>query len=380
MEIQFGYCRFRLCYDDFATQIALDIPLRSVFLHLRHKNLAEIIRNIQNITNFVDGDYDDGRLPTVDSKPLDAQRLCPTAHSSVAYAPAISAWGGERRERAGPGRGRSGESPQLCKSCKMFFLGKVAETAYICTVKQQEVQHFQNTSMETQKIYNLVILDASGSMEAIYNQALTGVNETLATIRRAQETHPELQQYVTLASFSAGDDFLNRIYSAKPIAEARNITSADYPLLGCTALYDAMGTCISELQQWVCHGDRVLVTIITDGYENASLTWNGRQIKSLVQELRQMGWTFTYIGADQDVEKVAGEIGVCNALRFSANAEETAAMFEKEGRSRTRFYDKVCCEMREPDASLAEMDDYFADDDTPEALEDILKSEAKGNR
>ena len=192
--------------------------------------------------------------------------------------------------------------------------------------------------METQKIYNLVILDASGSMEVIYNQALTGVNETLATIRRAQENHPELQQYVTLASFSAGDDFLNRIYSAKPIAEARNITSSDYPLLGCTALYDA------------------------------------------IQELRQMGWTFTYIGADQDVEKVAGEIGVCNALRFSANVEDTAAMFEKEGRSRTRFYDKVCCEMRAPDASLAESDDYFADDDTPEALEDILKSEAKSNQ
>lgn len=89
---------------------------------------------------------------------------------------------------------------------------------------------------------------------------------------------------------------------------------------------------------------------------------------------------FTYIGADQDVEKVAGEIGVCNALRFSANVEDTAAMFEKEGRSRTRFYDKVCCEMRAPDASLAESDDYFADDDTPEALEDILKSEAKSNR
>ena len=94
MEIQLGYLRFSLCHDDFATQIALDIPLRSVFLHLRHKNLAEIIRNIQNITNFVDGDYGDGRLPTVDSKPLDVQRLCPTAHSSVAHAPTDSAWGG----------------------------------------------------------------------------------------------------------------------------------------------------------------------------------------------------------------------------------------------------------------------------------------------
>lgn len=94
MEIQFGYRRFSLCHDDFATQIVLDIPLGSVFLHLRHKNLAEIIRNIQNITNFVDGDYDDGRLPTVDSKPFDVQRLCPTAHSSVALAPTASAWSG----------------------------------------------------------------------------------------------------------------------------------------------------------------------------------------------------------------------------------------------------------------------------------------------
>ena len=92
-----------------------------------------------------------------------------------------------------------------------------------------------------------------------------------------------------------------------------------------------MGTCISELQQKVTHGDRVLVTIITDGYENASRTWSGQQIKSLVQELRQMGWTFTYIGADQDVEKVAGEIGVQNSLRFSANAEETRSEERRVG-------------------------------------------------
>ena len=78
-----------------------------------------------------------------------------------------------------------------------------------------------------------------------------------------------------------------------------------------------------EYVQKVTHDDRVLVTIITDGYENASRTWSGKQIKSLVEELRQMGWTFTYIGADQDVVEVAEEIGVQNSLRFSANAEET---------------------------------------------------------
>ena len=129
-----------------------------------------------------------------------------------------------------------------------------------------------------------------------------------------------------------------------------------------------MGTCISELQQKVTHDDRVLVTIITDGYENASRTWSGKQIKSLVEELRQMGWTFTYIGADQDVEKVAEEIGVQNSLRFSANAEETDAMFAKERKSRSKVYRKMCCEMASP---MVESNDYFADDEleTPQAQE-----------
>lgn len=219
------------------------------------------------------------------------------------------------------------------------------------------------TVMENQKIYNLIILDASGSMERIYEQALTGVNETLSTIRRAQKAHPELRQYVSLASFSAGELFLNRIYSAVPIEEARDITTDDYPLLGCTALYDAMGTCIGELQQRTTHDDRVLVTIITDGYENASQTWSGKQIKSLVTELRGMGWTFTYIGADQDVERVAGDLGVRNYLRFSANAEDTKRMFERESACRSAFYDRasVCAGMGGL-ASFVEDTDFFGNE------------------
>ena len=175
----------------------------------------------------------------------------------------------------------------------------------------------------------------------------------------AQEQHPDLEQYLTLASFSAGENFINRIYTAVPIAEVRDITEKDYPLLGCTALYDAMGTTISELQQKLSHDDRVLVTIITDGYENASRTWSGKQIKSLVEELRQMGWPFPSIGADQDVEKVAGTIGVKNTLRFSANEASTRKMFAQERVARERYYDKMEAKMRICEASLAEEEDFF---------------------
>ena len=33
------------------------------------------------------------------------------------------------------------------------------------------------------KVHNLIIVDASGSMTSIYEQALAGINETLSTIR-----------------------------------------------------------------------------------------------------------------------------------------------------------------------------------------------------
>ena len=45
------------------------------------------------------------------------------------------------------------------------------------------------------KIYNLIIIDASGSMESIYRQALTGLNETIQTIKKAQKEMPEMEQW-----------------------------------------------------------------------------------------------------------------------------------------------------------------------------------------
>ena len=197
-----------------------------------------------------------------------------------------------------------------------------------------------------------------------------------------------MPQYLSLASFSAGEHFLNRIYNADPIDAVRNITPEDYPLLGCTALYDAIGTTVSELQRCVTHDDRVLVTIITDGYENASHTWRGSQIKSLIEELRQMGWTFTYIGADQDVEKEAGNIGVCNSLRFSSDPRSTQRMFARESSSRKAYYASLNCMCGKAEAPMEECVDYFQavdpaadetdDDEAPEVSSADAESKAPG--
>jgi uncharacterized protein YegL len=214
--------------------------------------------------------------------------------------------------------------------------------------------------MEVKNIINLMILDASGSMESIYNQALSGVNETIQTIRMGQKEHPEFEQSLTLASINSGKNYLNVKYSATPIDEVKEITKEDYIACGGTALYDAMGEMISELKRKVTLEDRVLVTVITDGYENASIHWNGPQIKSLIEELRHQGWTFTYIGANQDVEAVAGSMGIRNTLAFEETDNGSKEMFEIDRLSRTKLYKKL--HLKGFAKSLVEDEDYFVKD------------------
>ena len=206
-------------------------------------------------------------------------------------------------------------------------------------------------------VHNLIILDESGSMHSIYRPALSGVNETLQTIRSAQAGNPNQEHFVTLVTFDTRPDFrYNEIYHNVEAAKAVDINEGHYQPNGCTPLYDAMGRAINEMRECSEADDVVLVTIITDGYENASCEYSGTAIKALVEDMRSKGWVFTYIGANQDVEKVADSMSINNHLAFSADEAGTAQMFEKESKARKNFFAKVnlmgCFSLQ---------DDYFKD-------------------
>ena len=54
------------------------------------------------------------------------------------------------------------------------------------------------------KVYNLVIVDKSGSMCVIEREALVGMNETIDTVKKLQHQHPDMQQLLTLITFDSG--------------------------------------------------------------------------------------------------------------------------------------------------------------------------------
>ena len=207
------------------------------------------------------------------------------------------------------------------------------------------MKNLKNSVAETQEktnIYNVVILDMSGSMQAIKQEAISGYNETLQTIKTAQQQYADTQNhFVTLVIFNSRA--IHMVCDRIACAKAKELTGKTYTPDSYTPLYDAMGITLSRFQETIdaATDHKVLVTVITDGQENDSKKYTGMQIHQMVTALKSSGWVFTYIGANHDVETFAKTIAVSNTLTYDSTRQGAQAMFAKESKHRMVFYNKI---------------------------------------
>lgn len=195
----------------------------------------------------------------------------------------------------------------------------------------------------TKRVYNLVIVDESGSMSVIHKEALAGINETISTCQKMQRLYPEMEQRLTLITFDSNSFKMH--YDNVPAAEANLLTAKQYNPCAATPLYDAIGKGVAKMNAHTGADDKVLVTIITDGEENCSEEYNLKMVKNLIEKLKKQGWTFTLIGTDNlDVKGMAFSMSIDNHLEFSENPAATKAMFEKECRCRVHFNKSYACD------------------------------------
>lgn len=202
--------------------------------------------------------------------------------------------------------------------------------------------HAQNHSQPSVKrVYNLIILDESGSMESIRKPTINGFNELIQSIKHSMRETPEIEQWVSFYSFNGSG-----IREHLPVVHAASITELtkeNYRPDNNTPLYDAIGLAVNATRKAIA-GETdysVLVTILTDGEENSSQEYTFQSVAALIQEMKSEGWVFTYIGANHDVEKTAFELNISNHLHFHANEEDTKTMFLKNQSSRDRYMMKL---------------------------------------
>lgn len=166
----------------------------------------------------------------------------------------------------------------------------------------------------------IVITDRSGSMDKIRQDANGGFDRFI----REQKEVPGACR-VTQIMF---DTVVETQYTSKPLAE---VPPLNLQPRGGTALLDAIGQALNvhgariAQEKWA---ELVVVTIITDGGENASREYTQPQIKTMIEHAEKNGWKFIFLAANQDGFSVATSYGIgstsgIKGQSFAANAAGT---------------------------------------------------------
>jgi len=155
-----------------------------------------------------------------------------------------------------------------------------------------------------------VIVDRSGSMSRSRNDVIGGFNAFLA-----EQKLNDAECTLTLVQFDSGDvyDVLRDFVPLNQVEELGN----EYMPRGSTPLYDALGHGIDLLGKRLAgmkeedRPEKVLFVIITDGEENASLTFTKTQIAAMTKhQTDKYNWQFMYLGANQDAMVEGAKAGI----------------------------------------------------------------------
>ena len=207
---------------------------------------------------------------------------------------------------------------------------------------------------EKTKVYNVIIMDRSGSMWDIQKPAIMGFNEVLGGVQAARTKYADTQeQFISLVLFDSTS--IDEVYWNADPSRAERLTDKTYVPGASTPLYDAMGRTLTKLERELKGNEdhSVIVTIITDGYENCSREYNLPAIKALVEHLKDKGWSFAYMGTDHDVHAVSIDLSITNVVKFAKTEAETLKTFQKERRARERWaQEEHLYSMHCPQASL----------------------------
>jgi hypothetical protein len=209
------------------------------------------------------------------------------------------------------------------------------------------------------------ILDRSGSMEPMQEPAVAAFNAFV----KAQLDVPG-DARLTLIQF---DDAYEVPVAACPIQDVRQLTAATYTPRGMTALLDAIGRTVKDIDRRLTalpeteKPGKVILAIFTDGQENASREYTLKHISDLIRLYRdEKGWEFLFLAANQDAIASAG------AMSMSAQSSANVSFNEKGIKSTGNAMARKVRAMR---MKSSDMMDAQAMEDDAKSMNDIVKEE-----
>jgi hypothetical protein len=176
------------------------------------------------------------------------------------------------------------------------------------------------------------VLDETGSMLSVKDQTISGFNEYVETLRSGE--HAKSVRF-TLTKFNSAKTEI--AHNNAKLANVEPLTKESYRPASQTPLYDAIGQTITALDTAVDGKKRkVLVVIQTDGQENASKEYDSDDIFDMIKKREKKGWTFVFLGADQDAWLAGQKMGLREGNVISYASADTASTFGRTASATSR--------------------------------------------
>jgi len=225
-----------------------------------------------------------------------------------------------------------------------------------------------------------IVLDRSGSMQSCLNDTIGGFNQFLSA--QKQESG---EATITMIQF---DDEYEVLMDMLPLANAIDLSRENYVPRDCTALLDAIGRTINNVEHKINEKEedqrpeKVIFVIITDGGENSSREFNHGQVMEMINRHKDENkWEFVFIGANQDAINVGGGMGIrgTSAMSYAQSSVGTQAMYSSLTRNLTSYRRAGLSEVVSEDYAFFSKEDKEEQDelinkDDQENKDDFLKN------
>jgi len=182
------------------------------------------------------------------------------------------------------------------------------------------------------------ILDKSGSMASVKNDAIGGFN----TFIKDQKS---VDGEATLSLIMFDTEYSIR-YEGKNIKDAPELDDKTFIPGGSTALLDAIGKTINAVGSRLHNTSeqdrpsKVIFVILTDGEENSSREFTKAKINEMITHQKDAyNWAFIYLAANQDAIGEAGQIGIAGgqAMNYNSTPQGTRHMYSAMANTVTNF-------------------------------------------
>lgn len=173
---------------------------------------------------------------------------------------------------------------------------------------------FKNRTMKIKDI--TIILDRSGSMNAIREAVITQFNDFIAEHKNENSNH--------LFSLVQFDHEIESLFAGVPIKEVKELKPSDFEPRGTTSLRDAIGMTIQATSSRIKSlpkedrkNHQVVIAVITDGLENSSKEYSVEMLRELMDKVQnKKGWKLLFFGANQDSVFEGSKMGIKSSMCY----------------------------------------------------------------